>query len=157
MVERKRRTKVQAKIQQSYVFRIDQILPSYSFSVGHVQHNDGDFTDYNHTDLETTCLVPPKYAGQLTKFVLLGDRRLIERMHNRSPSNDYIPSVGTLKMRKDQSEYLGSIPSDAAFTIPVLALVHGLKYIYLAGQPTHGGTVKINFISFSNDFDPDDY
>lgn len=157
MVERKRRTKVQTRVQQSYVFRIERILPSYSFSVGHVQHNDGEFTDYNHTDLETTCLVPSKYAGRSTKFVLLGDRLLIERMRHRSPSGDYIPSVGTLKMRKDQSEYLGSIPSDAAFAIPVLALVHGLKYIYLAGQPTHGGTVKINFISFSNDFNADDY
>ena len=157
MVERKRRTKVQTQIQQSYVFRIERILPSYSFSVGHVQHNHGDFTDYNHTDLETTCLVPSQYAGRSTKFVLLGDRRLIERMQHRLLSNDYIPSVGTLKMRKDRSEYLGSVPSDAAFAIPILALVHGLKYIYLAGQPTRGGTVKINFISFSNDFDPDDY
>lgn len=157
MAERKQSKTVGSQIPQTYVFRIDRVLPSYSFSVGHLRHHEGDFTDYNHTEIEATCLVPPKHFGRFTKFILLGDRRIIDRMQKRSPLSEYIPNVGTLTMRKDRSEYLGSLPSDAAFSIPVLILVQGLKFIHLAGEATSGGKVKISYISFSNEFDPDDY
>lgn len=157
MAERKPRMKVQTPISQSHVFKIERILPSYSFSVGNLRHSEGDYIDYNHTEIEATCLVPPKHFGRMTKFTLLGDRGIVDQMQKRSPPGDYIPGVATLTMRKDRSEYLGSIPSDAAFSIMVLALVQGLKFIYFAGEAAGGGKVKINYISFSNEFDPDDY
>lgn len=157
MTERKPRKKVQTPVPQSYVFKIERILPSYSFSVGHLRHSEGDYIDYNHTVIEATCLVPPKYSGRITKFILLGDRRIIDQMQKRSPPGDYVPGVGTLTMRKDRSEYLGSLPSDAAFSIPVLAMVHGLKFISLAGQASGAGSVRITYISFLNEFDPNDY
>lgn len=157
MAERQRRKMVRTQLPQTYVFRIERVRPSYSFSVGHLRLNEGDFTDYNQTEIEATCLVPPKHFGRITKLIFLGDRRILDRMQSRAPPGDYIPGVGTLTMRQDRCEYLGTLPSDAAFSIPVLALVQGLKYVYLSGEASRVGSARITFMSFSSEFDPDDY
>ncbi len=142
---------------ESFVFRIDAILPDYSFTVGHERFGDGDYAEHCQTKISATCMVPKRFDGRDTTFTLLGSRRIIDQILKRSPPSDYTPSIGTLTMRGQRSEYLGSIPFDAALALPAITLLGGFKFIFLSGIPIRGGTTQINYMSFGKEFDPDDY
>ena len=59
-------------------------------------------------------------------------------------------------MRGARSEYLGTLPYDAAQTLPLMILAGGYRFICLSGPFTQGGTSRIQASSFYREFDPDD-
>lgn len=88
------------------------------------------------------------FEGRATTFTLLGSRRIIDKILKRSPGSDHTPNIGTLTMRGQRSEYLGSMPFDAALALPAIKLLGGFKYVNLSGIPIRGGTTQINYMSF---------
>jgi hypothetical protein len=142
---------------ESFVFRIDAILPDYSFTIGHERFGDGDYAEHCQTKINATCMVPKRFDGRDTTFTLLGSRRIIDKILKRSLPSDHTLNIGTLTMRGQQSEYLGSIPFDAALALPAITLLGGFRFIFLSGIPIRGGPTQINYMSFGKEFDPDDY
>lgn len=142
---------------ESYAFRIEEVKPSYSFGVGHDRLSAGDFAEYLHTAIETVCVAPTRLEGRQTTFTLLGDRQIIERVVRRSTSSKFVSGIGTLTMRGTRSEYLGSLPYDAALAVPSIILLKGYRFIHLSGEGLRRGTATINFMSLCWNIDIDDY
>lgn len=148
-------SKQRQKASQSYLFRIESLHSHYSFSCG----SRFAITEYDEAlqpEMDTVCLAPQKLSGRQTRFALIGNRQL-ERdlwMQKSAPKNEN--GVGTLTMRGEQANYLGSIPYDALWRIQPLILSKGIRFIYLHGAAMFRGEARIRSIAFYDEFDPDD-
>lgn len=140
---------------EGYLFRIDGLLSHYSFGDGHKLHLTA-FSEYLHPEIETVCLAPARYEGRPTRFTLIGDRQLEQDLWMQKDADPHERGIGTLRMRGNESNYLGSIPYDAAWRIQPLILAGGFRFIYLHGAAMRRGSARIRSISFYREFDPDE-
>lgn len=154
---KKKKAVKQQIVAETFVFRIETIFPDYSFTIGHERFGDGDYAEHSQTKINATCLIPHRFEGRATTLTLLGSRQIIDKISKRSPVSGYTPNIGSLTMRGQRSEYLGSIPFDAALALPAITLLGGFKFISLSGISTRGGKIQINYMSFFTEFDSDDY
>jgi hypothetical protein len=101
-------------------------------------------------------VAPEKYKGRLTRFTLIDDR-LDERelWAQASAIDKHDVGVGTLTFRGERSEYLGSVPFDALWSVMLTVLAGGLRFIYLHGAAMKNGFARIKSIGFYDDFDLD--
>lgn len=134
---------------QSYLFRIEQFEPHYSFGTTENRFGEAGFGEYLHPEIETVCLAPSKFEGRKTRFTILGDRHLLKGGGLGSPST----CIGTLTFRGDWSTYLGPLPFDAALALPAVILLQGYRFIYLSGEPTRHGSARIRSMGFYREFD----
>jgi hypothetical protein len=153
----KKKTKRAATPQsESYLFRIKQVMPNYSFGTNIGRYDAGTHSEYHHTEIDTVCLSPKRFQYRQTQFTLMADRRLTRELEDLADRARPATGIGTLTLRGNRSNYLGSIPFDAALPIPGLILAGGYGFIYLAGEPMSRGSARIRYISFHHDYDPDD-
>ena len=141
----------------SYLFRIGNILPDYSFGVGHSRFDLGSYAEYVHTEVIATCLIPKKLAGRTTKFTLMGDRHLASELTEPSYKEHKPNGIGTLIMHGQRSEYTGNLPFDALARLSALILADGFRFILLSGTALQRGTSRIDYIGFKKEADPDEY
>ncbi len=141
---------------ESYLFEIVDIAPTYSFHVGNDRFEPGAYGEHLHIELTAKCLRPRKFEGRETAFVFIGTRELIAETQAIPRTGAYPNGVGTLTFRGKQSDYLGSLPYDAANTLPLMVLAAGYKFIYLSGPRMFRGSSRIGSSSFYRHFDPND-
>lgn len=141
---------------ESYLFEIVDIAPTYSFHVGNERFEPGAYGEHLHIELATKCLRPRKFEGRGTTFTFIGRRELIAETQAMPRAGVDPSGVGTLTLRGKQSDYLGSLPYDAANTLPLMVLAGGYKFIYLSGPPMFRGSARIGSSSFYRHFDPND-
>lgn len=139
-----------------YLFEIVGISPTYSFHVGHERFEPGAYGEHLHIGLTAMCLRPRKFEGRETGFTFIGTRELVTQTQAMPRTGVYPNRVGTLTLRGEQSDYLGSLPYDAASTLPLMVLAGGYRFIYLSGPPMYRGSSRIGSSSFYRDFDPND-
>jgi hypothetical protein len=152
---RKKRTSRISEI-ESYLFEIVGISPTYSFHVGHERFDPGAYGEHLHIELIAKCLRPRKFEGRETNFTFMGTRELIAETQGLTGGGGYPHGVGTLTLRGTHSNYLGSLPYDAASTLPLMVLAGGYRFIYLSGPPMHRGSSRIRSSSFYREFEPND-
>lgn len=136
----------------SYLFEIVRLHSHYSFGRGS-RFDRTAFGEYLHPQIDATCLAPEKFRGRLTHFTLIGDRRIEHDLWMQTPAPEHEAGVGTLTMRGEQSDYLGSLPYDAAWRLSPVILTGGFRYIYLHGAAMYRGTARIHSIGFYEEFD----
>lgn len=141
----------------SYLFRIDSILPDYSFGIGHARVDIGSYAEYVHTEIKATCLIPKKLSGRTTRFTLMGDRQLASELVEPSYQENKPIGIGTLTMRGQRNEYMGKLPFDALANLSALILANGFQFILLSGTALQRGTSRIDYIGFKSEADPEDY
>ena len=90
------------------------------------------------------------------EFTFIGSREVIAKTQAMPRMWGYPNEVGTLTLRGKQSDYLGTLPYDAASTLPLMVLAGGYRFIYLSGPPMYRGSSRIGSSSFYRDFDPND-
>jgi hypothetical protein len=139
----------------SFLFRIEEVDPHYSFSDGSkfqpTAHNE-----HLHLHVVAVCVSPPKFDGRKTRFTLIGDRQLEQDQWMQKSAPENHRGVGTITMRGEQSEYLGSIPYDSVWHISAMMISGGLRFIYLHGAALFRGSARISSISFYREFDLED-
>lgn len=141
---------------ESYLFEIIDVEPTYSFHAAHERFEPGSYGEHLHIELTTTCLKPKKFQGWSTEFTFIGKREVIPETLDIPRGGAIANGVGTLTMRRDHCQYLGTLPYDAASTLPLMVLAGGYRFIYLSGPPTYRGSSRIQSSSFYRQFDPDD-
>ena len=139
----------------SFLFRIDEVEPSYSFSDGSKFYVTAQ-TEHLHLRVLTTCVAPPKFDGRETRFTLIGDRQLEHDQWMQTSAPENHNGVGTLTMRGERSEYLGAIPFDSVWHVSATMISGGLRFIYLHGAAMFRGSARISSISFYRAFDIED-
>lgn len=142
---------------ESYLFEIEQVRPSYTFHVGYERWEVGAFGEHLHIELTAKCIHPHKFAGRETTFIFIGRREIQSQLEASAP-DDFRPNgVGTLTFRGARSEYLGSLPYDAASILPATIHTGGFRFVRLDGPALNRGTSAIQAVAFEWEFDPDNY
>lgn len=141
---------------ESYLFEIVGVSPTYSFHVGMQRLEPGAYGEHLHIELRAKCLRPRQFEGRLTEFTFIGDRDFIAATQTRHAGERAPNGVGSLTMRGKQSDYLGTLPYDAAANLALMILAGGYRYIYLGGPAVYRGTSRISSSSFYRQYNPDD-
>lgn len=154
--KRKRRSRAPAIDYRSYVFRIVSWEPSYSFALNDGPLHDGPYWEHVQLVLTAECLAPSKMAGRISTFTFLGNREEARAL-NQPPNSDWRPlCVGSLTVRGDRTEYLGSLPVDSLWGL-VSALPSGtLQFLDMHGERLRYGSARIRSIRFEREVDPED-
>ena len=143
---------------ESFLFKIESISPDYSFGLGNPRFDRGAYSEHAHTEIVAACLAPKRFAGRATTFTLLGSRDIAEELRQPDRAFQQPRGVGTLTMRGNRSEYLGSLPLDALLSLTHPIIAGGLAYISLAGFREHGtSAIRVNYVAFRREVDLDDY
>jgi hypothetical protein len=153
----KRSTRRRRPVQEwgSFLFEIQKVHPHYSFGNGSRLDRTA-FSEHFHPEWDATCLTPEKFEGRITRFTLIGDRSNERDLWEQKLADEHHSGVGTLTLRGQRSEYLGSVPFDALWKVVLTSLSGGLRYIYLHGAAIKNGTARINSIGFYEEFDVED-
>ena len=126
---------------QTYIFQIDEVRPTYALGTNEDRPREPPYGEYLHVEFLASCVSPEKFAGRKTRLLFIGSRSLVSEVADpRSTSTPM--GVGTLTMRGDRSEYLGSLPYDAAIAVPQFALAGGIRIIYLHGLSMRHGRMR---------------
>ncbi len=155
---RKRRRRSRAPIidYRTYIFRIASWEPSYSFALNEGRFGHGPYWEHVELIVSGECLAPSKTAGRIGKLTFLGNREESRTLEQSLDSDRQPLCVGTLTVRGDRTEYLGSIPFDALWGL-VGALSSGtLKFMDMYGERLRYGSARIRSINFCRELDPDD-
>ena len=135
---------------ETYLFRILAIEPSYLISSSQTAVSPSDTGEYVHPEIRAVCESPAKLKGRETRLTFLASRTMLDD-ENRGTG------LGTLTIRGQRSEYVGSIPMDIAISLPSTIAVGGYRWIHLHGATLKHGTARIQSVGFFHEADPDDY
>ncbi|OHD00929.1 MAG: hypothetical protein A2885_13565 [Sphingopyxis sp. RIFCSPHIGHO2_01_FULL_65_24] len=140
-----------AKLEVSYIFRIERFAPSYALSGGS-EWQETTFDEYFSLEFTARCLIPEKYADRLTEFSIGGSRELT-KLQSQPANGHKAQGVGLLTFHGKRSKMDGRIPVDAMqFISPQIGL-GTIKFIYLIGDPVVRGNASIRWIAFESEVD----
>ena len=154
---RKRSGRLSKPEYQSYIFRIEEWEPSYSFALNDGRHFEGSYREHLDLSLKGAFLSPAKAKDRGAMLTLLADRR--ETLSVTDPAScDRKPlCVGTLTIRGDRTDYLGSLPYDAMWGLISLLSCGAIRMLNLHGRALYRGEAKIRSMHFARDIDPEDW
>ncbi|MZR31463.1 hypothetical protein [Sneathiella litorea] len=140
-----------------YLFEIENWTTDYLFSIGKGYTENLPYTEYLDMAIQAKMISPEKYANGYVRLTILGNRD-IDHILDDPESAHYEPqSVGTLTLRGDRREYLGSLPSSALRHIISRLEGNRVRFILLHGQKLRYGSAPIDSIAFKENYDPENY
>jgi hypothetical protein len=141
---------------RSYIFEVAAWEPYYSYSLNDGRLHPGPYREHLELGLVGQGLALAKAAGRTVELTFFGSREEAQFLKD-PPRSDWKPlCVGTITLRGERADFLGSIPVDALWGV-VAALPSGtLRFVDMYGEPLIRGTAKIRSITFCRDIDPDD-
>lgn len=155
---KKRRGRPRAPVitYQTYIFRIAGWEPHYSFALGNERLDHGPYSEYVELVLSGEFLAPAKTVGRVGKLMFLGDRE-----HKRTlevpTQSDWKPlGVGSVTVRGDRAEFLGSLPYDALWGLICGLAARTLQFVDMHGERLRYGRARIRSFTFCRQMDPDD-
>jgi hypothetical protein len=135
---------------------MDWELPC-SFSINHnSKHYPSPYSEHLHMHIKGIIREPKKYGGKEIDLTFIGDRSIIPEINNRS--SDYKPNrVGTIIMRGEYRNYIGSLPFDSLQIIAPMLESKRLRYLELHGPSLYRGEAATRSIHFFKDYDPEEW
>lgn len=141
---------------QTYIFRLDDWEPSYSFATNAIRWCDGPYWEHSALIFRGEILSPTKVKSRVGTLTVMGDRRDTQAVENPTNSDRKPLCVGSLTIRGDQTEFLGSIPQDALWGLIAAFGAGKLRIVDLHGDVLRRGKALIRSVRFYRDVDPED-
>jgi len=140
---------------ESYLFEVSIGDPSYGLSLADPKREPGLYSEHWHLDLEGRCIAPEALAGRVVRLLFIARRNYFE--HGSTDPTWRPPGVGRLTMKKDQADYVGSLPYEAAWNVAIGVATGLFKYVHISGPPLKYGASHIRHLSFQARYDQRDY
>jgi hypothetical protein len=150
------KAKAAPQMWESYLFEVAPANPSYSLSLAVPKYDPGLYSEHWHFELAGKCIAPLKLAGRDTRLLFLADRNYFERPRSADPNWKPL-GVGHLSMRGAHSEYLCSIPFDAAWGVATAIATGLFRYLHLDGSVLKRGSAQIRYMAFQATYERRDY
>ena len=97
---------------RSYIFRVASWEPYYSYSLNDGRLHPGPYWEHLELRVAGQCLAPARAAGRTVGLTFLGSREQTDYLED-PPRSEWRPlCVGTITLRGERAEFLGSIPFD---------------------------------------------
>lgn len=142
----------------TYCIEIEKWEMPYSFSIPPGKDLvDGPFWEHATLRISGKLLHPEKLVGKDIKVYIIMDRRLVTVLESPEKFSQEPDRIGTLTVRGDHREYLGSLPFDAMQTLCLLLQGENLKYVILNGPALYRGSSEIRSIHFDRVYNPEDW
>jgi hypothetical protein len=155
---RRKRNKKKADGYRSYVFEITDWELSYSFSVNwNEKLIEGPCFESMSLEIKGLILLPEKHASRGIHASFLGDRRIPPDPRDSELSNWKPRCVGTITLRGETREFLGSLPFDSLPILIGLLETKRIKYVDLHGKAPSYGSAEIRSIHFLQKYNPEEY
>lgn len=142
---------------ESYVFRIDDWKPSYSFGLNNGRLFKGPYWEHLEVALSGVFLSPEKAKDRRASLTFLADRREVAAV-NDPEKHDWKPlAVGSLTIRGEDTSFLGSIPQDSMWGLIQLLSCGATKMVNLYGHALFRGEATITNMHFEREIGPEDW
>lgn len=142
---------------QSYIFRIEEWEPSYSFGLNHSRHFEGPYLEHLHLALKGVFLSPDKAKDRHASLTVIADRQETRAVADPADYDRKPRCVGSLTIRGSYSNFLGSLPYDAMWGLVGLLSCGSIRMLNLGGPALFRGEALIETMSFARDIDPDEW
>ena len=129
----------------------------YSFSLNHNdKHFPSPYSEHSHLHVKGVFREPKKLGGKEINLTFIGERSIIPEIDNRSSTNK--PSrVGTVMMRGENRQFIGSLPFDSFQVIAPMLESKRLRFLELHGVSPYRGEAATRSIRFFKDYDPEEW
>lgn len=156
-VKKKARQRRKAQEYESYIFRIDDWKPGYSFGLNNSRLFDGPYWEHLEVTLTGVFLSPDKAKDRQASLTLLANRREMATVNEPEKSNLKPLGVGSLTVRGKRTDFLGSIPHDSMWGMVQLLSCGAVRMLNLYGHALHRGEATITNLHFEREIDPEDW
>lgn len=154
---KKRKTK-KIKTYDCYPIKITSWTATYSFGTNKMKDlYKGPYSEYLCLQLNGVLLGPEKVANREIELQLLADREMVRAMSDNKFSEPTPLAIGILTSRGTNTFCFGSIPFDSFPIIQERLKAGKWKYIILSGEALYYGSARIDYLSFDETFDPEEY
>ena len=155
--KRKRPRRSSEQAYQSFIFHIEGWEPSYSFGLNRSRYFEGPYSEHLDIALKGVFLSPENAKDRRATLRVLASRPETHAVDD--PANcDWEPlCVGTLTIRGDRTDYLGSLPYDAMWGLIGLLSKGAIRMLDLHGRALYRGKAEIETMHFARDIDPEDW
>jgi len=156
--KRRKKRKRKAEENCSYIIEITDWELTYSFSVNwNEKLIEGPFFEALNLEVKGLIRVPEKYASKELNATFLGNRKMVP--DPRDPEfSDWKPRcVGSITLRGETREFLGSLPLDSVPILCNLLETGRIKFVDLYGKVPSYGSAEIRSIRFLQKYDPEEY
>ena len=127
------------------------------FGLNRSRYFEGPYSEYLDIALKGVFLSPEKAKDRRATLRVLADRRETHAVTDPA-SCDWEPlCVGTLTIRGDRTDYLGSLPYDAMWGLIGLLSQGAIRMLDLHGRALYRGKAEIETMHFAHDIDPEDW
>jgi hypothetical protein len=153
---KKRRTR-NAEEDCSYIVEITDWELAYSFSVNwNEKLIEGPYFETLNLEAKGLIQEPKKYASKELQLTFLGDRRKPPDPLDPELGNWKPRCVGTITLRGETREFLGSLPFDSVPIVGGLLETGRIKFLDLYGKTPSRGHADIRSIHFLRKYDPEE-
>ncbi len=153
----KRRRRQPVEEDQSFIFRIEDWEPSYSFGLNNSRLFDGPYWEHLELSLNGVFLSPERAKDRRAIVTLLADRDKARAVTDPAGCDWKPVCVGTLVIRGDRTGYLGSLPYDSTWGLMSALSCGAIRMLVLHGKALYRGKSEIWTMHFDRDVDPDDW
>ena len=154
MPKAKRKGRSEAKY-ESYCVRVEDCRPTYSFHLNDSKHFEGPYWEHLAVTFVGHLISPQRLKWHRLPLMFLG-RRDEERILEQPNTSDWKPlNIGVLTLRRERTEFLGSLPNDALWALLNAHLSGAFQIIHLHGRRERGRT-EIRSVHFECEVDPED-
>lgn len=155
---RKRKSRKKRKVEITYAINIAISEVSYSFAVSPENYFvPGPYWEHLSLKLSGTIVDPETFNGRALSINILGSRTEEQAFEKASESRVEPICVGTLTLRGQQSEFLGSVPFSVLPLLYTLIKDGETRFLILGGPPLFRGTSEIRTMHFENNYKPEDW
>ena len=151
MAAKKRRTRRKGE-PAFYVVAIKRWDWSYSFGVNDFRLGEGPYLELAHLEIEGRLLRPSTVRAELTRLVLMPDKRLNEGNRGRNEPT----AIGSLRLHRGTLEALLPIPADALGPLLQMLIAERLHYAVLDGTKLYYGRATVRHFRLDETHDEDD-
>jgi hypothetical protein len=156
-LDKKRRVSAKRASSATYCIEMLNWDLSYSFSLDrHRKFSIGPYWEHTSLEMNGNFLYPETLASRTIQITFLGDREEVQALEHPEECRYEPKAVGGLTVRGKQSEFIGSVPSDALQTFCLLLQAGKIKYLVLSGQSLYRGDADITSIRLQEHFGPED-
>ena len=141
----------------TFIVEIKDWEMTYLFSLDRGNmFSEGPYMEFPHLEIKGVIRQPEKYAGKEMSATFMGDREMFPRISDRSHPERKPLGVGSLTLRGENRQYLGSLPHDSLPTIVNLLEYKRIQFFHLHGLIPHRGHTLISSVRFFRNYNPED-
>ena len=143
----------------AYCIEIKDWSVPYSLHLNeHKKFRDGPYWEYVELKILGKFIYPDRFADKNVESRFLGSRSMTKMLNQPDKYDDIKPlCLGSLTLRGERRDYLGSLPMDTFPTIVGSLAANKYKYLIFHGYTPRYGTAEIFSYHFDRFFEEEDW